>query len=86
MVSHPYREAPVPKPVPPEWLRVFKDYQWARKRLGGHWERSHTDPELLPWHQTELCTFKDCDTRCFPPEQFGYRESLCLHIECEDWE
>ncbi len=42
------------------FLGLFDQYEWARKRLGGHWERWYVDHPVCSdiWHSVDTCTKK----------------------------
>lgn len=80
-------------PSPWAWLLLWccKHFQWARRRMGGHWERhwisgaSHANRQQDyvgrwgPWDQTPKCTEKYPGD--FTPDTAGCPR----YDECEDY-
>jgi hypothetical protein len=74
------------------WLLLWccKHFKWARRRMGGHWERHWLPPgphasvsdygEWGPWNQVVKCTEK------YPGEYTRYDTAGCpIYDQCENY-
>jgi hypothetical protein len=57
----------------------FGQYQWLRKRLGGHWER-YREPHCANWQPWERFKPKCC-TRMMA----GMGDEIAGKLVCEEW-
>ena len=73
-------------------LRRLTFFRWARRLLGGHWERqwdfpgphSSDDGDWYPWEQ-RACTHGSWCNVTVPCDVHGECEDWDVHGECEDW-